>query len=108
MLTVIVCLVWSGKSSTESPLVSRYSVIPSTEVSLTGFSFFAVAAALARGEGFFGGLAAARVLAAAAKRRNARVFRVKFMQIPYGNRAPRVAGGSRETGKYYSATRAVC
>src|SRR6266545_474714 len=104
MLTVIVCLVWSGKSSTRSPLASRYSVIPSTEVTLTGFSVFAPAAAFARGAGAFGGLAgAARVLAAAAKRRNASIFRVKSMQLPYGSRAPLVAGGSSETGKYYSA-----
>jgi hypothetical protein len=63
---------------------------------------------LARAAGFFGGLAgAARVLAAAAKRRNASVFRVKFMQVPYGELAPRVAGGSPETGKYYSAIQVV-
>src|SRR6266511_2876353 len=108
MLTVIVCLVWSGKSSTESPLASRYSVIPSTEVTLTGFSVFAAAGAFARGEGFIGGLAgAARVPAAAAKRRNDSVFRMEFMQIPYGREAARVAGGSPETRKYYSAIRAV-
>src|SRR6266542_1438705 len=108
MLTVIVCLVWSGKSSARRPLVNRYSVIPSTEVTLTGLSVFALAAAFARAAGAFVGLAgAARVLAAAANRRNASVFRMEFMQVPYGSRAPRVAGGSSETGEYYSAIRAV-
>src|SRR6266496_1756534 len=108
MLTVIVCLVWSGKSSTRSPLASRYSVIPSTEVTLTGFSGFAPAVAFPLGEVFFCGLAgAARVLAAAAKSRNANVFRMEFMQVPYGSGAPWVAGGSPETGEYYSAIQAV-
>ena len=36
MFTVTVGLLWSGKRSTRSPLPSRYSVIPSTSVTLTG------------------------------------------------------------------------
>src|SRR3954449_12290205 len=36
MLTVMVCLLASGNSSTRSPLASRYSVMPSTEVTRSG------------------------------------------------------------------------
>src|SRR6478752_7233894 len=36
MLTVMVCLVWSGKSSTRRPFASRYSVMPSTVVTRSG------------------------------------------------------------------------
>src|SRR5262245_46769362 len=41
MLTVTVGLDESGKSSTLSPLSSRYSVIPSTAVTLTGAAWAA-------------------------------------------------------------------
>src|SRR6266536_6453927 len=101
MLTVIVCLVWSGKSSTRSPLASRYSVIPSTEVTLTGFSGFAPAVAFPLGEVFFCGLAgAARVLAAAAKSRNANVFRMEFMQVPYGSGLPGLQADLPKPGNF--------
>src|SRR5216683_874172 len=80
MLTVIVCLVWSGKRRTWRPFASRYSVIPSTEVTLTGFSGFAFDAAFARGAGVFGGsLGAASAKAAVAKRRIDRVFLMDFI-----------------------------
>src|SRR5688572_10525356 len=36
MLTVTVCLLASGNSSTRRPLASRYSVMPSTEVTRSG------------------------------------------------------------------------
>src|SRR6187399_3258404 len=36
MLTVMVCLLASGNSSTRSPLASRYSVMPSTAVTRSG------------------------------------------------------------------------
>src|SRR5437764_9900109 len=67
MLTVIVALVGSGKSSTLRPFESRYSVIPSTEVTLSGLPgageaaavFFAGEAAFALAGAFAAGGAAA-------------------------------------------------
>src|SRR6185295_16553319 len=47
MLTVIVCLVGSGKRSTRSPFPSRYSVIPSTDVTRAGFAGGAVSGGVA-------------------------------------------------------------
>ena len=47
MLTVTVCLVWSGNSSTCRPLPSTYSVMPSTDVTLTGAGRVAGPAAFA-------------------------------------------------------------
>ena len=64
MLTVMVGLVGSGKRSTRSPFESRYSVMPSTDVTFSGLPGAAAGAAA-----FFGaaaGLAAAWVVASAA------------------------------------------
>src|SRR5262249_37056323 len=74
MLTVIVGLVGSGKSRTRRPLASRYSVMPSTDVTLPGAAGAAAAAAggLALAAGFGGGAlvwAASEALHTAAKRK---------------------------------------
>src|SRR5689334_753501 len=54
MLTVIVCFDGSGKSSTRRPLSSRYSVMPSTVVTLTGEAGPDAAAAVGAGGGGIG------------------------------------------------------
>src|SRR5436305_13499498 len=64
MFTVIVCLVWSGKRSTWSPLSSAYSVMPSTEVTFAGCPVRGAAAAFAAaGAPFFFAAGAAAVWA---------------------------------------------
>src|SRR6187397_2218529 len=50
MLTVIVCLVSSGKRSTRSPFPRRYSVSPSTEVTRTGLAGDGAACGAGAGE----------------------------------------------------------
>ena len=78
MLTVIVCLVGSGKSSTRSPFPRRYSVIPSTEVTRTGFAGGAVS----------GGVAAAAPEAArAARMSEGRVFLNDFIRFLFPGKA---------------------
>ena len=52
MFTVMVCLLGSGNSSTRRPLASRYSVMPSTEVTVPGAASATVAGG-ATGTGFF-------------------------------------------------------
>jgi hypothetical protein len=57
MFTVMVCFDGSGNSSTRRPLASRYSVMPSTEVTRSGGA--GAGAVTAGGSGaFFGFLAA--------------------------------------------------
>src|SRR5690242_11183030 len=72
MLTVIVCLVGSGKRSTRSPFPRRYSVIPSTDVTRAGLDGGAVSAGVA---------AAAREAAKVARTSEERVFLNEFILI---------------------------
>src|SRR5262249_14985827 len=108
MLTVIVGLVGSGKSRTRRPLPSRYSVMPSTEVTLTGaardavfagaaaLGFAAFCAAAGFAVGFWAeAVCAARVPASPRTRIEARVaLKDTFMDEP-----PRVAGRRSGVGK---------
>src|SRR6266508_2908070 len=71
MLTVIVCLVGSGKRSTRNPFPRRYSVIPSTEVTRAGFAGDFVSGA---------GAAAARETANAARMREDKPVLNDFMR----------------------------
>src|SRR5690349_6544100 len=86
MFTVIVCLLWSGNSSTRSPLASRYSVMPSTEGPFSG-------AAGAAGEAAAGGggasgrvglifLASATEATSTAQHKPATASRRRFGVIP--------------------------
>jgi hypothetical protein len=81
MLTVMVCLVWSGNSSTRRPLARRYSVMPSTDVTRSGGGGSATITEVGAGGEFFGFLAAwevsARTMAqhAAAATRTRRVWK---------------------------------
>ena len=65
MLTVMVCLVWSGNRSTRRPFASRYSVMPSTVVTRSG----AAGAAAGGGAGGVLGFFAAHAGAASAAER---------------------------------------
>src|SRR5262245_20168472 len=74
MLTVTVGFVSSGKRRTERPFASRYSVMPSTEATLTGAA--ETAGADFAGAGALAGVCAVRVLAAkAAKTAAAKAIR---------------------------------
>src|SRR6266404_9085782 len=87
MLTVIVCLVGSGKRSTRRPLPRRYSVIPSTEVTRAGGASALVS----------GGVAAAATEAAkAARMSEGKVFLNDFIRFLFLEKPlSRVGSGHR-------------
>src|SRR5215475_3766786 len=103
MLTVIVGLVGSGKRRTVMPFARRYSVMPSTEVTLTGLPG-AAAAGFAAGADFAAGfeVAACGAAARATAARNARsrleppLFRERIGIL---HTAPATSVGPGERGK---------
>src|SRR5580765_2064032 len=84
MLTVIVCLVGSGKRRTRRPLARRYSVIPSTEVTRSAFEAGAAAGVAFAGALPLGSGAAAvnEAASAAARRHRNRGFLDRVMDAP--------------------------
>src|SRR5215472_17076261 len=111
MLTVIVGLVGSGKSRTCRPFESRYSVMPSTEVSLTGLpgaaagGWVAGAVFAAGFEAGFGAVACgAAVRAAAARNARSRLEPLLFtegMESPPNALRPRSWGRAKEGYEYH-------
>src|SRR2546423_1481461 len=82
MLTVMVCLVWSGNISTRSPFLRRYSVMPSTEVTRSTPAGGAAAGAWRRGTGQKLPVARLRVEAARALDHDGQEFGPRFVQCP--------------------------